>query len=258
MVWTSLDAIVRDFIMRRRYTMHDWIAFMVYSKNCLRELSFDDLKCVNTKKLPVNQDDNTVEIPNDYQDYVNVNVQAGQHLKPLVESDKINPLVNRDSDFNPIRYDDISQQESGQVLFGYLYPSSWHTVTWNSYGEFTGRMFGSGAGFPDDTFSVFKERNQIQLCETISTDYIVLRYISNGLSADAATQVDQYASETISAYIMWQMKEHNRTYSEGEKERAKQEYINQRMILRARMSDLTKERLIRALQRANYASPKSI
>ena len=257
MTFTSLDAIVRDFIMRRGYTIHDWIRFMVYAKNCLRELSFDDLKCINTAKLPVG-DQNQVTLPNDYQDYVNVNVQVGQMLKPLVESDKINPLINRNSDFEPIRYDDISEQQNGQVLFGYLYPFYWHTVTWNNYGEFTGRMFGSGAGAADDTFSVFKERNEIQLCETLSVDYVVLRYISNGLSADAATQVDQYASETISAYIMWQMTEHNRTYNNGDRERARQEYISQRMILRARMSDLTKERLIRALQKATYGSPKAL
>ena len=41
------------------------------------------------------------------------------------------------------------------------------------------------------------------------------------------------------------LKESTRTYSEGERERAKQEYITQRQILRARMSDLTMEKIKR-------------
>ncbi len=257
MTYATLDGIVRDFIMRRGYTIHDWIRFMVYAKNCLREIGLDDIQFINTARLPIG-DQNQVDLPNGYQDYVNVNLQVGQHLKPLVETDKINPLINRDADFNPIRYDETTTTDNGNVTFGYLYPFYWHTVTWNNYGEFTGRMFGSGAGFPDDTFSVFPERNQIQITERLSADFIVLRYISNGMNADAATQVNYYCYETISAYIMWQMTEHNRTYGIGDRQRAQQEYITQRQILRSRLSDLTKERLIRSLQKATYGSPKSI
>ena len=52
------------------------------------------------------------------------------------------------------------------------------------------------------------------------------------------------------------MKESTRTYSEGEKERAKQEYIEQRRVLRARMSDLTMERIKRIVAENTYLAPK--
>jgi hypothetical protein len=116
-----------------------------------------------------------------------------------------------------------------------------------------------GAGSQDDVFSIFPERNQIQLTENLlGCTEVIMQYIGSGMNADAATQITPYAFETIDAYITWQMKENSRTYSDGESERARQLYINERLILRARMSDLTNERLKRAMQRATYASPKSL
>lgn len=258
MITASLDGIVRDVIMRRGYTFHKYIRFLVYAKNCLRELTFDDLKVYNTIILPTT-DYNAVELPSDYQDYVRVAAMSGQKLKPLVETDKLNPLVARTADFSATTYAAAgSDSNTNPTLYTYFYPFYWNTVTWNNFGEFTGRMYGMGAGSQPDVFAVFRERNQIQLSELLSVDSIVLEYISDGMNSDAATRIDPYAIETIAAYIIWQHKEHTRTYSINEAELAKQEYISQRMILRARKSDLTTEVLKRRFQAATYASPKSL
>jgi hypothetical protein len=82
---------------------------------------------------------------------------------------------------------------------------------------------------------------------------VVLEYVSNGMDADSATQIDWYAKDCLEAYCMWQFKENNRTYSAGEAEVAKQEYINQRLILRAELSDLTTDNLKRIVQRNSIA-----
>lgn len=258
MTITTLDAITRNFLMKRRYPFHFYIECLVYSTEALRELSMDDLKVVNTAKLPVDQNTNAVELPNDYMDYVDVGIEAGQSVKPLVESSKINPLIARNSDFDPTTYGQLASQNSNNILYyGSLYPYYWNTVFWNSNGEFTGRLFGM-TGNQDDTFSVFPERNQIQLRESLCVSHIVLQYISDGMNSDAATQITPYAYQTISNYILWQMKENSRTYSDSEAQRAKGLYIEERLKLRARLSDLTVERLKRSLQNATYASPKSL
>lgn len=259
MTVVTLDAIIRNLLMKRGYSFHWYIRFAVYAKDCLRILSEDDLQVMNTVKLPVDANTNAVDLPDDYMDYVRIGIETGQTVKPLVETSKINALVARDSTFTPTTYSAITSTNANNVLYyGSLYPYYWNTVFWNSYGEFTGRLFGFGAGAEDDTFGVFPERNQIQLTEKLSVTNIILQYISDGMNSDAATQITPYAYETIDAYILWQMKEHSRTYSDGEAERARQLYINERLILRARKSDLTKERLLRSLQKATYASPKSL
>lgn len=256
MTTVTLDSICRNFILKRGYTIHYYMQFLIYAAECLRELSMDDLKSINTKLLPVN-DQNAVNLPSDYLDYITVGVKVGQNVKPLVETSKINPMVNRNDDLEPIRYDEEQTNAANDVYYGALYPFYWHSTMWNEYGEPTGRLYGMGAGVQDDVFSVFPERNQIQLTELISLDNIVLIYISDGMNADAATRITPYAYNTISAYIMYQMKLHSRTYSRGEAEMEKQEYIDQRKILRARLSDLTMEKVIRSFQKATYGSPKS-
>lgn len=251
----SLNSIVKDVLMQKGYSMHWYIQCLVYAKNCLLELSLDDLKVINTKKIPVNSY-NAAELPNDYVDYVSVNLQVGQNLRKMVETDKINPLINRDENFNPIPYNQSSVNVNEQVYYGVMYPFYWNTTLWNEFGEPTGRLFGIGAGVQDDVFSVFKERNQIQLTENITCDNIILEYVSSGMDADSATRVDPYAKSTIEHFIKYQLKANNRTYSAGEVQMEEMKYISERTILRARISDLTIEKLKRIIQKASYASPK--
>lgn len=257
MTTVSLDQIVRNLIVKRRYTIHIYLDFLVYAVECLRTLSMDDLKVINTMELAVDPNTNSIDLPDDYLDYVQVGIRSGQNTKPLVETDKINPLVARTADFTPTSYGAIGTNDSNIIYYGAIYPYYFNTVVWNNYGEFTGRQFGYNS-YNDDTFSVFPERNQIQLTERLSVSHIVLRYISDGMNSDSATQITPYAFQTISNYIMWQMKENSRTYSDSESERARQLYINERLILRGRLSDLTTERLKRSLQKAVYGSPKSL
>lgn len=258
MTYTSLHAIVNNVLMRRKYPIHWYIDFLVYAKDCFRELTMDDLKCVQAKILPVNSDDNTVDIPSDYLDYIKVGLQVGQNVRPLVPTDSLNRVTNRNSSFQPIPYFvPNSNQNATGLYYGAINNVNWLTVSWNEYGEFIGRQYGAGAGVQDDVFQIMKEKNKIQLTDHLTgLENIVLEYVSNGMNADAATHVESYAQATIEAYILWQMKEHTRTYSEGEKERGKQDYIEQRKVLRARMSDLTIDGVRRSIQASTFLSIK--
>lgn len=257
MTKTTLDNIVRNMILKRRYPFCFYIDFLVAAVNCLRELNLDDLYVTNTVKLTPNSY-NAIDLPNDYLDYVRVGIMAGQNVKNLVPTNKINAIVNRNSSFAPIKYNETRGNADAQTFFGALYPFYWNQVSYNEYGEFTGRLFGSGAGVQDDVFSVFPERNQIQLTENLSTEFVILEYISDGMNADNATQITPYAYSTIQAYIMWQMKANTRTYSAGEVQLAKQEYIDERKILRARLDPMDMDAWKRKFQSASYASPKSL
>lgn len=255
MTFSTLDEIVRNWLMQRRYPLHYYIEALVYAKDCLRQLSMDDLHMVNTRLLPVNSY-NAITLPEDYLDYTRVAIEAGQYMKPLVEDNTINPLYKYNSDFEVETYQSAGQaNDSENVYYGSLFPMFWRTVTWNQWGESIGRMFGWRGNYTD-TFKVVKTRGEIQLNESISADNILLEYISDGKSADAATRVDSYAYDTIDAYISWKFKENNRTYGIGERQLAEQEYIGQRRILRARLSNLTIEKMKRIVQGASYASPK--
>ena len=100
MTTASLDFIVKNYLLKRGYPLHWYMQFMVYAADCLREITFDDLRVINTKILPVDQTINAADLPEDYQDYVTVGVMIGQRIRPLVPTSTLNPLVNLDVDQN--------------------------------------------------------------------------------------------------------------------------------------------------------------
>lgn len=257
MVTTTLDKIVRNTLMKKGYPLHFYVQFLVYGREALKELTMDDLKVFNTKILPVNSY-NAVEIPADYLDYVVVGVMTGQGIRPLVETNKMNVLNNFDSNYNIKEWTGSNEEPNGSSLIYYGgFPfSQWFTVHFNAYGEAIGRYFGNRGGYAD-TFTVAKNRNQIQLNEHLAgLENIYLQYVSDGSDSGSATTIDPQAELTIQSYINWQHKEQNRTYGLGERQIAKDEFISQRKILRARKSDLTLPVLKRIINRESIAAPK--
>lgn len=256
MVTTTLDKIVRTALMKKSYPLHYYVSFLVYAKECLKELTIDDLKVFNTKILPVNSY-NAVEIPADYLDYVVVGVMTGQGIRPLVESNHLNQLNNFDDNYNIKEWTGSAQEGNSSLIYYGGFPfSQWFTTHWNFYGENIGRYFGNRGGY-SDTFTISKIRNQIQLNEHLAgLENIYLQYASDGSDSGSATTIDPQAELTIQSYILWQHKEQNRTYSQSERMLAKQEYIDQRRILRARKSDLNLQTLKRIISKESIQSPK--
>lgn len=262
MTTASLDFIVKNYLLKRGYPLHWYMQFMVYAADCLRDLTFDDLKVINTKILPVDQNINAATLPDDFQDYVTVGVMVGQRIRPLVPTSTLNPLVNLDTstNYSETEWTDNTNppgSNENQLYYGALPYAQWFTVHYNDFGENIGRFFGLGAGYQEDTFQIIKERNQIQLDQKFYVENIVLQYISDGQSTDAATQVNPFAIKTIQAYIDSQMKAHNRNYGIGERQMAQNEYTRERKILRARMADWSIEKIKRIVQKNTMASPKS-
>jgi hypothetical protein len=262
MTTASLDYIVKNALGKKGYPLHYYLQCMLYASDCLRELTFDDLRVINTKILPINTNINTAQLPDDYQDYVTVGVMVGQRLRPLTPTSTLNPITNLNSgsNFEEIEWNDnTTSSDSGQsaLYYGALPYAQWFTTHYNDFGENIGRFFGLGAGYQEDTFQVFKEKGIIQIDQKLSVDNVVLQYISDGQSADAATQINPYAIKTIQNFIFWQLKEHNRNYGVGERQVAQNEYIRERKILRARMSDWSIEKLKRIVQQNYKGSIKS-
>ena len=261
MTTASLDYIVKNFLLKKGYPLHWYMQSLVYAADCLRDITFDDLRVINTKIIPVDQTINAAELPSDYQDYVTVGVMVGQRIRPLTPTSTLNALINLNENLNFAEQPwnenvTSSDSNSSQLYYGALPYAQWFTVRYNDYGENIGRSFGFGAGHQEDTFQIFKERNQIQLDQTFSVENIVLQYVSDGQEADSATQIDPYAIKTIQAYIGWQTRENNRNYNMGERQMAQNEYVRERKILRARKADWSVEKIKRIVQKNSQASPK--
>jgi len=233
MIFTNLDIISRRYLLEKGLPIHYYPEALFHSSSCLRELTFDTLKIVNTRDLPV---DNTgaIDLPDDFADDVMLAFNTGATLQPIPHRDTINPLRVHNATTG-----EFEKQSTNIGLHpdGLFFPFVGWTWYWNmsDYGEPTGRLFGANGGNPRG-YKVIRERRQIQVYGGNET-HMVLQYISDGQSVDAATMVDVQAFATIQAYIVWKRSPNpdNEFSPEGRL------YLNQKRKLRARLNGLTTE-----------------
>lgn len=233
MLFNTVDTITRGWLLKRGLSMHYYAEGLFHCTNALRELSFDSLKIINTVRLPVNAADNSVDLPDDFVDDLGLSIPVGDRLQPVSKNDSINPVRAIDST-GIFEMPNDPTNTAEQTVFSISPQYLWY---WNidSYGEPTGGYYGMGGGAKLNGYKVVKERRQVQLTGTFSSDNVVLMYISNGLSVDNATQVDVQATAAIQAYIDWQ-RSPNASMKDAPEART---YYNERRLCRARLDDLT-------------------
>jgi hypothetical protein len=252
MTWTNLDLIVKGVLISRGYPIHYYMQFLFHAKRCYEELNFDSLKAIKTVSLAPNSY-NAITLPCDYLDFTKVGIPNGQFVRPLARRSTLSRLNNFDSSGNKVIHG-----EAGNTNYNFtngLFFSGYQNF-YNSNGEFTGRMFGLGAGDNANTFTVLPERNEIQLHESLNVNHIILQYISDGTSIDNATMITPYAISSIEAYIIWKMKETNRNYQMGERMEAKRQFDLEHAKLRARIFGLTKDDIFYTVRKNTHGSIK--
>ncbi len=250
MIYTTVDIICRRALLENGYPIHFYAEYLFLASSCLRELNIDTLKVVNTRDLPINAD-GSVDLPSDFQDDVMVSFNTGATLKPIPHRDTINPLRVHNTTTGV-----FEQQPTTTALTqgGLYFPYVGRTWYWNisDYGEPTGRLFGSDGENPNG-YMVIKERRQIQLYGEYCGGNIVLQYISDGQSSDAASMVDNMAFSTVQNWINWKSSpnKNNEFSPEGRL------FYNTKRKLKARLNDLTHEDIRNILHSAYTAAIKN-
>jgi hypothetical protein len=250
MLYTTLDVICRRALLERGLPIHYYPEFLFHSSTCLRELTIDTLKVVNTRNLPVN-DYGAIDLPEDFLDDVMLSFADGATLRALPHRRSINPLRIHSAETGLFE----QQPSSTNVNVGDIYfPFVGLTWYWNvsDYGEPTGRVFGANGGSPYG-YQVFKERRQIQLYGGINTGNAILQYISDGQSIDNASMVDTLAFSTIQSYIIWKSSPN----ADNEFSPQGRMFYNTKRKLKSRLSSLTGTDIINIIRTAYTAAMKS-
>lgn len=248
MKYTSIDKITRSILAQKGYTIHWYFQTLKLASDALRELTLDSLLVVHTKKYPVNEY-KAFPLPCNYVDWVKVGLIKGQFVRPLVQFDGINRLNNFDANGNPILYG----REVVDTDYYWDVPEFFRDILMNEYDEHKGRFFGHRQNGQYDGFKVLPERNEIQLSEYIDADYVVIEYISDGVSdADAATKVDINAQRAIEAYDFWKSSKNRDNPFSPEAEAFNMAH----RVLRARKNKLTADDVKRIINGNKTAAPK--
>lgn len=247
MILNTIDQIVRRLLLENNLPIHYYAEYLFHASSCIRELSFDTLKLVNTANLPVSGI-GSVDLPDDYVDEIAVSLQAGLFLQQLPHKSNINPLRVHDTTTGQFTTQPSSQNVdiNNSTYFG-SYSWSWF---WNvdSYGGFTGRFFGANGG-TQTGYKVIIERRQIQMSDGFAGGNIILQYISDGQRSDNASQITPQAISCIQSYINWKSSG-NRAIKNSQEAAT---FYNEKRLLRARLSDMNIFDIKNVL-RANYSA----
>lgn len=243
MKFTTVDKIVRSVLIQKRLPLHFYLEAAKGALDCIRELTFDSLKIINTILLTLDEDCWCADLPCDYVDWTKVGLKQGQLVMPITQRQGVNRLHNYDTSGAIIPY---GSDNPANLDFPF-WPGYWMFQNIDDLGENIGRLYGYDTGINSQGFKILRERGQIQMTENISTDTIVLEYISDGQTSDNASQVDPYAQACIEAFINWRMSRN----SGVERSPEGAAYFNQRRLFRARRNELTLSDLKQILYR-NY------
>lgn len=230
MTFTSIDQIVRRVLLEKRLPIHYYLEFLTHACSCIRELSFDTLRIVNTVTLQHNSY-YACDLPCDFVDWTKVGIKQGQFIQPITQRESINNLNNYTTTGEVIPYGGTNTVNMDFPFW----PGYWMFQNVDDLGENLGRLYGYNTGIANDGFKIIWNRGQIQLTESFDTCVIVLEYISDGQTVDNASQVDPYAQAAIESYINWKRSPN----ADIDRSPEGVSFVNQRRILRARKDELT-------------------
>jgi len=247
---TTLDIIIRRNLLERGLPIHYYTEGLIHGAACLRELTIDTLQVINTVRLAIDEV-GSVTLPSDCADVVAVSLDNGS-IFPISQQDYISPLRVHNAESGEYERQASSFDDNGinMGLVGY-FNSTGFTWFWNTndYGESTGRRFGSRGG-TNFGYKIIREQKRIQMSAGFEDCGIVLMYISDGQSIDAASQIDIKAQMCIQNYINWKSNPISATIDTSPEART---FYSSKRNLKARINSLTVTD-IKNILRKNYTA----
>lgn len=249
MQWCNLDTIVRRSLLDKGLPIHYYTEYLYHASAAIRELSKDTLKIIRSANIPLNSY-NAIDLPGDFVDDIAVCIPVGGLLQPITKKDSISPIrVHNGTTGAFEQYANEANLDNNELTFFGINTSYFWYWNVNDYGEPTGRYFGANGGAYQNGYKLIKERRQIQLTGTFTGTDVVLLYVSNGQSADNATQVEWMAHSAIQAYCDWKSSPNAAIKDSYEAAT----YYNEKRLLRANLNPMTLTDLKQVL-RENYTA----
>jgi len=215
--------------------------------NGIRELNLDVARSIKGKKIALRAN-NTIELPDDYMDYVGIFVLgANNQMIPLGYNRYINISNEPILDHNNIPILD----HNGDMIYSDRAGTNLSTST-NIFRQddahYPMRSYNGnyGIGGGKNAYGYYRvdyEGNTIQFDTSSDVEYIYLEYISNGLTNVNSENivVPVQVVEALRAFIMWQSVIYQRGVSSVEKRQLQSHFYNEKRKATARMSKMIAE-----------------
>ncbi len=193
--------------------------YLKWAIDCYNDLSLYRFPSIKTVELTV-KDNFTVDLPEDYVDFVAIGVYLSGRLWTLTRNDRLERKPIEDCNV-PIESatQDLNGQFAGITPYGYIFGGSFRN------GQYVGEQFAYGGGWNHQGYyHVDIANRRIEFSNVIRGKKLILEYIGNGISCDGTAEIPFASVPVFTSYIHWMSAEHDRTVGDGQKERKRQLY----------------------------------
>ena len=209
----KLDEIIREFyIQDLGMTQLDerYPRFLSMGISGIKELNFDLKNVVKEVYLTVNDND-TVDLPSDYLDYLVIGTSNGGVISSLGLNNNIAPRTT--DDCGDLEVDlNVTSGDTSSGTFSY------NNSNYTKDGQMSGRMYGNGGGGNSNgAYKIYKDEGYISL-SSFGGGTIILRYLASAESVDGNFLIDDFFTEFIKAWMMHVYTRSSRSYGLGEKQ----------------------------------------
>jgi len=172
----------------------------------------------------------TVDLPNDYVDYVKIGIPINGKLRVLTH--KENVLLPRTfSDGAEVGNADDENADGGAIFFTDHFREK----------QFVAGLYGLPGGLDNAYYRIDREERKIVFSGTIERGEVVLEYVSSGIKLSGQTNIPREAVPALQTYVWWQMAEFDSKIGAGETERRKTNYLEEEHKLSLFQSMFTKD-----------------
>ena len=270
--YIDINKVVNDFIV----TMDgdDYVsqasdnAIRSFALRGVRDMGSDMLKIVRSIKLPVESND-TVTLPDDYVEWTKIGTVGSDGIIYVMGENKNLNISQKYSTIDGDKYDTdgdgLYEREDSKTATAGSSPMADTGITdgMNSYifrnyihGSEAGRMYGLGGGHYYGEFRINADQNRVELKNPNGVSEIVMEYVADE-ARSTNPRVHIFAEEALRSYIYYKLIERKSSVPMGEKQRARQEYYNERRLANARINSFTKEELLKTIRKNTKQSPKA-
>tara|TARA_R110000803_G_scaffold16197_6_gene44484 strand:+ start:5363 stop:6112 length:750 start_codon:yes stop_codon:yes gene_type:complete len=245
----KLEEVVREFYIEDlrlaqldgRYPM-----FLQSAISGLKELNHD-LKSITTEViLPVNAND-TVDLPNNYIDYMVIGLVDGGKMSSLGLN---NNMAKRTND-NCGDIEAVAENTSLEVGNGFNYGSNHFTED----GQYSGRSFGiGGGGNSNGTYKVYKQEGYIAL-NSVSATEIILKYLATIEQVDGNFLIEEFLVEALKSWMWYKYIRRAKGYGLGDKQMADIEYKKNKKTALLRSNRFSIPEFLNAYRSGYRSSP---
>jgi len=182
-----------------------YIRFLKWAVDGYRKMNLHGLMpTIKTVELQMDKSTNSVDLPNDYIDYLKIGVCVNGYMYNF----DLNNNICLPTDTNvgcPCDAETIEQTltDTSGVYLDY-------NTTWDYFqprvnnGIYTAGFYGVGAGFYGGGYKIDTNNARIVFDSYVTVDSVMLEYKSTGISDDGTALVDEGAIESLNSWVNYQ------------------------------------------------------